>query len=474
MLQANKFFFLIKNISIAYILLVAFLSLFAYFIIPDKSTNANQMHLSIHSKSPGFKVDLLLIENNIKYDQTLFEKLFFGNKNSPTEIALQNYNLNKRTFYYNEYGDFSNEFNKVYSFISNNFWNHDVEDNAYIMMEDSKGRVAMIHSTATEWKHKFRLEITLEKAQLELSGILSSSKSYGEERLIITKRKKDNKNSNPIEKIHKYSVDNSWKKEIDEFAENIINNEPITNGNSSDALSVMKLIYMIYTSDKRWKKMFNIQKMSNINKLAKSSKSIGDFTSQYIDYLQNILQSIDKKQIEKLVRELNIARKNGNTIFIIGNGGSATTATSMANDLGFDIIKKTKTKKPFRFMALTDSNAVITAISNDLDYSEVFINQLKIHFRKGDKLIAISASGNSDNLIKAVKWVKANKGKVISFLGFDGGKLLKLSDITIHTKSEKGDYGPVEDSHLLVNHLLAHWFQNHINSQKIKLHIKKR
>ena len=153
---------------------------------------------------------------------------------------------------------FSNEFNKVYSFISNNFWNHDVEDNAYIMKEDSKGRVAMIHSTATEWKHKFRLEITLEKAQLELSGILSSSKSYGEERLIITKRKKDNKNSNPIEKIHKYSVDNSWKKEIDEFAENIINNEPITNGNSSDALSVMKLIYMIYTSDKRWKKMFNI------------------------------------------------------------------------------------------------------------------------------------------------------------------------------------------------------------------------
>ena len=109
--------------------------------------------------------------------------------------------------------------------------------------------------------------------------------------------------------------------------------------------------------------------MSNINKLAKSSKSIGDFTSQYIDYLYNILQSIDKKQIEKLVKELNIARKNGNTIFIIGNGGSATTATSMANDLGFDIIKKTKTKKPFRFMALTDSNAVITAISNDLDYS---------------------------------------------------------------------------------------------------------
>jgi len=86
---------LIKNISIAYILLIAFLSIFAYFFIPDKSTNANQMHLSIHSKSPGFKVDLLLIENNINYNQSHLEKLFFGNKNSPTEIALQNYDFNR-------------------------------------------------------------------------------------------------------------------------------------------------------------------------------------------------------------------------------------------------------------------------------------------------------------------------------------------------------------------------------------------
>ena len=115
-------------------------------------------------------------------------------------------------------------------------------------------------------------------------------------------------------------------------------------------------------------------------------------------------------------------------------------------------------------MSLTDNNAVISAISNDLDYSEIFINQLKIHFRKGDKLIAISASGNSNNLVKAAKWMKKNNGKVISFLGFDGGKLLSLSDIKIHFKSSKGDYGPVEDSHLIINHILAHWFQTHIKS----------
>tara|TARA_B100000767_G_C19755109_1_gene532605 strand:- start:306 stop:920 length:615 start_codon:yes stop_codon:yes gene_type:complete len=204
--------------------------------------------------------------------------------------------------------------------------------------------------------------------------------------------------------------------------------------------------------------------MSNINNLAKSAESISEFATLYIDYLHKIFKSIDKKQLEKLRKELDSARKNGNTIFLIGNGGSATTATSMANDLGFDIIKKTKTSKPFRFMALTDSNSVITAISNDLDYSEIFINQLKIHFRKGDKLIAISASGNSDNLIKAVNWVRKKRGKIISFLGFNGGKLLSLSDVVIHIKSSKGDYGPVEDAHLIMNHILAHWFQTHIKS----------
>ena len=132
---------MIKNISIAYIILVAFLSIFAYFFIPDNSTNANQMHLSIHSKPPGFKVDLLLIENNIKYDQTLFEKLFFGNKNSPTEIALQNYNLNKRTFYYNEYGDFSAEFNNSIEIDDiNKFKSNNLINRVFLLGTDKFGR----------------------------------------------------------------------------------------------------------------------------------------------------------------------------------------------------------------------------------------------------------------------------------------------------------------------------------------------
>tara|TARA_B100000768_G_scaffold45765_1_gene44570 strand:+ start:1337 stop:2368 length:1032 start_codon:yes stop_codon:yes gene_type:complete len=101
---------LIKNISIAYILLIAFLSIFAYFFIPDKSSNANQMHLSIHSESPGFEVDLLLIDNATNYEQNLFEKLFFGDKNPPLEIPLQQYVFIDNVFYYNEYGNLSDSY----------------------------------------------------------------------------------------------------------------------------------------------------------------------------------------------------------------------------------------------------------------------------------------------------------------------------------------------------------------------------
>ena len=132
---------MIKNISIAYILLVAFLSIFAYFFIPDKSTNANQMHLSIHSKSPGFKVDLLLIENSINYDQSMFEKLFFGNKNSPTEIPLQNYKLDKNIFYFNEFGDFSDQYNNSIEIDRyNDFQNNNIISRVFLLGTDKFGR----------------------------------------------------------------------------------------------------------------------------------------------------------------------------------------------------------------------------------------------------------------------------------------------------------------------------------------------
>lgn len=99
------------------------------------------MHLSIHSKSPGFKVDLLLIENSINYDQSMFEKLFFGNKNSPTEIPLQNYEIDKNIFYFNEYGDFSDQYNNTIDIDKyNDFQNNNIISRVFLLGTDKFGR----------------------------------------------------------------------------------------------------------------------------------------------------------------------------------------------------------------------------------------------------------------------------------------------------------------------------------------------
>ncbi len=200
--------------------------------------------------------------------------------------------------------------------------------------------------------------------------------------------------------------------------------------------------------------------MNNVEKLFHSSKgNISAFASGYFKYLGQVLDSLDLAALEELSLELDRARNNGRTIFVAGNGGSAATASTMANDIGFDIVKKTGVSKPFRVLSLNDNNSVLTAIANDSGYENIFLNQLRIHYRDGDKLIVVSASGNSENLIEAVKWVRSQNGLVIGFLGFSGGTLLDLCDIKIHVPTEVGEYGPVEDSHLIINHIIAHWFQ---------------
>ena len=203
--------------------------------------------------------------------------------------------------------------------------------------------------------------------------------------------------------------------------------------------------------------------MSKINKLASNTNNIKDFAQLYFNNLSEIFQNLDKKSIYNLEKELLDLRKKKATLYVFGNGGGAATAMTMANDLGFDVLKKTK-KKTFKIISLNDNSSVLTAIANDTGYDNIFINQLKIHFKKNDKILIFSASGNSINLVNAAKWVKSKGGSVISIVGFDGGKLKKISDLAIHIKSEKGDYGPVEDLQLIINHILAHWFQKNLEN----------
>jgi predicted dehydrogenase len=152
---------------------------------------------------------------------------------------------------------FGGEFHEIHSFISNEFWNHDVEDNAYALMRSDDGVVAMIHSSATQWRHMFNLEITLEKGLLILSGILSGTKSYGAETLTVSYAAADDR-GDPREQQTRYNEDNSWRDEIDEFADAILEDEPIVNGSAEDALKTMQTVFRIYCADTEWRDKYGL------------------------------------------------------------------------------------------------------------------------------------------------------------------------------------------------------------------------
>lgn len=154
---------------------------------------------------------------------------------------------------------FCGEFVEVKSYVSNNYWKCDVEDNAYALMKDDRGRIAVLHSSATQWQHRFLLEIALSEGYIELQGLLTSTKSYGEERLVIGKRN-ESSNGTEREEIITYLNDNSWRDEIHEFADAVINNKPVTYGTVEDALATMKLVYKIYWADPDWREEFSIRK----------------------------------------------------------------------------------------------------------------------------------------------------------------------------------------------------------------------
>ncbi|MBP7507937.1 MAG: Gfo/Idh/MocA family oxidoreductase [Prolixibacteraceae bacterium] len=153
---------------------------------------------------------------------------------------------------------FCGEFTEIKSFISNKYWNHDVEDNAYALMRDDRGRIAMLHSSATQWRHRFQLDIILTDGFLQLNGILSGSKSYGQEKLVIGRRDEADVGS-LHEEVVIYLDDNSWRDEVNEFADAICNGSRIEVGNSNDALETMKLVYQIYYSDSDWRNAYGIK-----------------------------------------------------------------------------------------------------------------------------------------------------------------------------------------------------------------------
>jgi|TARA_B100000959_G_scaffold217307_1_gene229190 D-sedoheptulose 7-phosphate isomerase len=192
--------------------------------------------------------------------------------------------------------------------------------------------------------------------------------------------------------------------------------------------------------------------MNNIDQIFNESLSINDYSKSYIDYLSSVLNNISLTDIEKFVEVLLEARERESSIFFIGNGGSAATASHFANDLA---IGTRAYEKPFRAISLCDNQAVITAIANDDGYEKIFNQQLEVLLKKQDVVVAISASGNSPNLLKAIDTSKKLSAVTVGISAFNGGKMKEMVDVALHVPTEKGEYGPAEDAHMVLDHLVS-------------------
>ncbi len=171
----------------------------------------------------------------------------------------------------------------------------------------------------------------------------------------------------------------------------------------------------------------------------------------YFSTVQALLNDTPFQAVDQVVNVLMETNQAGRTVFICGNGGSASTATHFACDLSKRPLVAGQPR--FRVIALTDNNALMTAISNDISYDEVFAEQLRSLVRAGDVVIGISGSGNSKNVLNAMRVANEFGAITIGFCGYDGGKLKSMVNIPVHIPSYT--MAMVEDVHLMLEHAIC-------------------
>jgi len=181
-----------------------------------------------------------------------------------------------------------------------------------------------------------------------------------------------------------------------------------------------------------------------------------DFIDQYKEKINKLIEGIDSNVFSQIVKKIESCAENNSYVYVIGNGGSAATASHMENDLGSGL--KRRGILELNIVSLCDNLSVITALANDIGYENIFYSQLEGKIDKKDLLIAISCSGNSPNIIKAVEYASKIGVSVLGLTGFDGGKLKQLSNLNYHIQTNKGEYGLVEDLHMILDHMLYTYF----------------
>lgn len=178
--------------------------------------------------------------------------------------------------------------------------------------------------------------------------------------------------------------------------------------------------------------------------------NIISFAKQYLSDLVNLLDSFDMNQFENLTKLILDAYEHDKQIFVMGNGGSGSTASHLVCDINKGCCNDLD--KKFKMICLNDNMPILLAIANDISYDAVFVEQMKNFFNSGDLVIGISGSGNSENVLRAIQYANKNSGKTIGLSGFSGGKLSQIVDVPFIAQID--DMQKVEDVHMIVVHMI--------------------
>lgn len=197
-----------------------------------------------------------------------------------------------------------------------------------------------------------------------------------------------------------------------------------------------------------------------MDKNKKPSDSFRESALHFIDsYFQEVIKCIvllEKQSIEQMIELIMEAYRKDKKIYVLGNGGGASTASHIACDLGKGTLARVydRHEKRLHVMSLTDNVALMTAYANDLSYDDIFLQQLRNLVEQDDIVIGISGSGNTKNVLNAISYAKKIGAKTIGLTGFnEGGKLAQIVDVSIIVKTSH--YGPLEDVHMMIGHLVA-------------------
>jgi D-sedoheptulose 7-phosphate isomerase len=195
--------------------------------------------------------------------------------------------------------------------------------------------------------------------------------------------------------------------------------------------------------------------MTDLKDIQERARSGAEFARLYVNHVAAVLQRLDCDAVAGVIEVFLEARTAGSTIFFMGNGGSAATASHFANDLAF--CASPDGRRPFRAVSLSADNASITCVANDIGYESIFARQLRNLMRPGDIVVGISASGNSENIVRGLQYARENGGVPVAIVGFDGGRIMETAEHVIHVETEKGEFGPVEDVHMVLDHLISNY-----------------